>query len=72
MPQASMFAKHDHACRPLLALALLALTLQDAFEVMLLPRRVIRRLPFVSLFYRLIWKVWAGLPAFRRHERVEE
>jgi hypothetical protein len=34
----------------LLALLLLAVTLRDAFEVMLLPRRVMRRLRFVSLF----------------------
>jgi ion channel len=45
----------------LLALLLLAVTLQDAFEVMLLPRRVMRRLRFVSLFYRLTWFVWSAL-----------
>jgi hypothetical protein len=45
----------------LLALLLLAVTLQDAFEVMLLPRRVMRRLRFVSLFYRLTWLVWSAL-----------
>jgi hypothetical protein len=45
----------------LLALLLLAITLQDAFEVMLLPRRVMRRLRFVGLFYRLTWFVWSAL-----------
>jgi hypothetical protein len=37
----------------LFGVILLALTAQDSFEVMLLPRRVLRRLRFVSLFYRL-------------------
>ena len=45
----------------LLALLLVAVTLQDAFEVMLLPRRVMRRLRFVGLFYRLTWFVWSAL-----------
>ena len=45
----------------LLALLLIAVTLQDAFEVMLLPRRVLRRLRFVSLFYRLTWFAWSAL-----------
>ena len=43
------------------AVILLFLTLQDAFEVMLLPRRVIRRLRFVSIFYRLTWRAWSRL-----------
>ena len=28
---------------------------------MLLPRRVLRRLRFVSLFYRLTWAVWSAV-----------
>jgi Ion channel len=48
----------------LLGLLLLALTAQDAFEVMLLPRRVLRRVRFVSFFYRLTWAAWS---AFTRH-----
>jgi hypothetical protein len=43
------------------AVVLLVLTLQDAFEVMLLPRRVIRRLRFVSVFYRVTWRAWSWL-----------
>src|SRR5947209_18779187 len=43
------------------AVVLLVLTLQDVFEVMLLPRRVIRRLRFVSVFYRLTWRAWSWL-----------
>ena len=44
-----------------LGLLLLALTAQDAFEVMLLPRRVLRRVRFVSFFYRLTWAAWSAL-----------
>ena len=43
------------------AIVLLVLTLQDVFEVMLLPRRVIRRLRFVTVFYRLTWRARSWL-----------
>src|SRR5436190_19062854 len=46
------------------AVVLLVLTLQDAFEVMLLPRRVMRRLRFVSVFYRVTWRAWSWLASF--------
>jgi Ion channel len=45
------------------AVVLLALTLQDAFEVMLLPRRVVRQMRFVGLFYRATWAAWSALAA---------
>lgn len=55
-----------------LAIVLLAVTLQDAFEVMLLPRRVIRRLRFVSFFYRLTWKAWSRIASlFSQNGRRE-
>lgn len=44
-----------------MALVLLLVTAQDAFEVMLLPRRVLRQLRFVSLFYRVTWRWWSAL-----------
>jgi len=40
------------------AVLLLALVLQDAFEVMLLPRRVVRRVRFTRIYYRLAWAGW--------------
>jgi hypothetical protein len=43
------------------AVLLLGFTAQDAFEVMLLPRRVMRQLRFVSIFYRATWSVWSAL-----------
>jgi hypothetical protein len=56
----------------LLAVVLLFLTLQDAFEVMLLPRRVMRRLRFFSLFYRVTWRAWSAFAcALPRNGRRE-
>jgi Ion channel len=43
------------------AVVLLGFTAQDAFEVMLLPRRVMRQLRFVSIFYRVTWSAWSAL-----------
>src|SRR5215212_7785203 len=57
----------------LLAVVLLAAVLQDAFEVMLLPRRVYRRLRLMRLFFRASWTAWAWLaghlPAGSSRER---
>lgn len=39
---------------------LVAATLVDAFEVMLLPRRVQRRLRFVRGYFRVTWRAWAA------------
>ncbi len=41
--------------------ALIALMLQDAFEVMLLPRRVRRRWRLMGLFFHFAWALWAGI-----------
>ncbi len=46
---------------PLLALAafgLIVVVLQDAFEVMLLPRRVLRRFRVARFYFRSVWGVW--------------
>lgn len=40
---------------------MLVLVLQDAFEVMLLPRRVQRRLRFMAVYFWLTWAVWKKL-----------
>jgi voltage-gated potassium channel Kch len=44
-----------------LALVLLVLVLQDAFEVMLLPRRVTRRLRVTGFYFRSTWWLWTWL-----------
>jgi voltage-gated potassium channel Kch len=52
---------------------ILTLVLQDAFEVMLLPRRVQRRLRMVRLYFRGAWALWTAAalvwPAGGRRER---
>jgi hypothetical protein len=45
----------------LLGLVLLAAVASDAFEVMLLPRRVRRQLRPVRLFFQISWAVWASV-----------
>jgi len=39
-------------------LALIALVLRDAFETIILPRRVRRIFQLTSVFYRTSWKIW--------------
>ena len=57
----------------LLALALFAVVLQDAFEVMLLPRRVHRRVRLTRFYFEAAWSAWTALarrvPAGARRER---
>ncbi len=43
------------------SIVLLLVILHDAFEVMLLPRRVKSRLRLVRFFFRFTWSVWSGL-----------
>ncbi len=42
-------------------IALIVSVLWEAFEVIILPRRVTRRFRFTRLFYRTIWRFWSGL-----------
>jgi len=44
-----------------LALVLLAVVLQDAFEVMLLPRRVHRRTRFTRFYFGVAWSAWSAI-----------
>ena len=41
--------------------ALIALMLQDAFEVMLLPRRVRRQWRLMGIFFHFAWALWASI-----------
>ena len=45
----------------LAGLLLVALVLLDAFEAVVLPRRVTRRFRFARLYYRTAWRVWCQL-----------
>src|SRR5438067_1432736 len=44
-----------------LGLALVLFVLVEAFEALVLPRRVLRPFRFTRLYYRLTWRVWAVL-----------
>ena len=42
----------------ILGIALLLIVLWDAFETIVLPRRVTRKLRLTRLFYRSTWRPW--------------
>jgi voltage-gated potassium channel Kch len=50
-----------HALALLLGVLLLALVLQDAFEVMLLPRRVPRRWRLTGIYFDVTWRLWRAV-----------
>lgn len=45
----------------LVSVALILMVLWDAFESIVLPRRVTRRIRLTSLFYRFTWQMWSQL-----------
>jgi ion channel len=53
---------------------LIFFVLLDAFETVLLPRRVSRRLRLTGLFFGPVWRIWSGLarrlPSVQRRENV--
>ncbi len=51
---------------------LLVLILWDAFEAIILPRRVTRKFRLARLFYRSTWAVWSSLAARTRSEKLRE
>jgi len=54
------------------ALLILLIVLQDAFEVMLLPRRVHRRIRLTRIYFTLSWSVWSWIGAMTRDEGRRE
>ena len=61
-----------HAAASAAGIGMLVFVLLDAFETIVLPRRVTRPFRLTTLFYRLTWKPWrllaAVMPAGRRRE----
>ncbi len=57
-----------------LSLALIVIVLWDAFETIVLPRRVTRRVRLTSLYYRLTWRPWRafclGIETRKRREAL--
>jgi hypothetical protein len=53
-------------------LFILFATLWEAFETIILPRRVTRPLRLVRIFYRLTWKTWAAVNRLFRTKTLRE
>src|SRR5882672_7370973 len=56
----------------LVGLALVGAGLWDAFETVVLPRRVSRRVRIASVFYRLTWRPYAAFASRVRDETRRE
>jgi len=56
----------------ILGLLLLFATLWDAFETIILPRRVTRPFRIVRVFYQFTWKFWAGAGKMFRSKKSRE
>jgi hypothetical protein len=58
----------------LLGIALVLFVFLEAFEALVLPRRVLRSFRFTRIYYRLSWRVWSAvtllLPSERRRQTV--
>jgi hypothetical protein len=50
-----------HILAALIGVLLVAIALRDAFETIILPRRVSSRMRVSKIFYQLSWKAWAAL-----------
>lgn len=53
-------------------LALILIILWDAFETVVLPRRVTRRLRLTSVFYKTIWMICSGMVRAMRNRKRRE
>lgn len=56
----------------IIGVSLVAIVLWEAFETIILPRRVMRRLRVVSFLYYVTWQPWSALVRFVRHNRRRE
>lgn len=55
-----------------LSLALVLVVVWDAFETIVLPRRVTRRIRLTSAYYRATWRPWRGLARLIRTKKQRE
>ena len=60
------------AVASVIGIAMLVLVLLDAFETIVLPRRVTRPFRLTTVFYRLIWRPWRVLASAMRAGRRRE
>jgi len=53
-------------------LFILFVVLWESFESIILPRRVTRPVRFVRIYYRVSWKIWAGVNRLVRSNKLRE
>jgi hypothetical protein len=56
----------------ILGIALIVIVLADAFETVVFPRRVTRRVRLVRLFYRMTWPIWSRLANMFSDAKAQE
>ncbi len=56
----------------LLGILILAAVISDAFEAMLLPRRVRRALRFIRLFFIATWRLWQWLGRIFQQSKIQD
>ncbi len=61
-----------HVLAGIVGFALVAIILTDAFQTIILPRRVVGRFRFTQLFYRYTWRPWRNLGVRIRNRRRRE
>jgi hypothetical protein len=61
-----------HVVAAIAGLTLIVIILSDAFETVVLPRRVTRQIRFTRLFYRYSWLAWRKLVGGLRRRRRRE
>src|SRR3984893_12831593 len=53
-------------------ITILLITLWEAFETIILPRRVTRPFRLVRIFYRVSWKFWAAVHRLIRSKKLRD
>jgi len=63
---------HTHPAAFLTGVAILLIVVWDAFEVIILPRRVTRRFRLSRFFYKNSWRIWKFVTRFVPSKKVRE
>jgi hypothetical protein len=59
-------------CIAFIGVTIIFITLFDAFEAIVLPRRVTRRFRLTRFFYRSTWKPWSAIARLIRSRKLQE
>jgi hypothetical protein len=55
-----------------LGVVIIAIVLWDAFETVVVPKSVERRVRISSIYYRIVWRVWDSITAIPRSEGIRQ